>query len=315
MKFWIAPYSLPTRTSLNRHQKKSTTEGFLIKAQGKDFSAGYADCRPWDFLGDPAVEQQIQCLRDRRWTVLLRRSLFFARLDGRAREEKRSLWDPQIRLQSHYTCTDPQELFNIEKWAELRAQGYRTIKLKMGRSLVDEVRLSHRLAEKAWFRWRLDFNGSGGEAFLKKAGAQFLAQVDFIEDPEPYTEERWSFLEKTYGVKIAYDQPPKGKVQLPRGHRTRIIKPARQNFFARSMDVVTNSLDHPLGQAFAALQAQESVRRLEKQKVVYGLKADHLFAPNEYFRRLSTTSSVFQPDINYGVGFDDLLKREKWILL
>lgn len=314
MKFWIAPYVLLSASPLNRQEAKSTAEGFLIKVQSKDFTAGYADCRPWEFLGDPPVEKQIQYLRDKRWTVLLRRSLFFAYIDGLAREEKRSLWDSKIRLQSHYTCVDPHELLSENKWEELHEQGYRTIKLKLGRSLVDEVRLSHRLAEKAWFRWRLDFNGAGGEEFLKKASAAFLSQVDLIEDPEPYDEERWRKLEETYSVRMAYDQPPEQNEKV-RVQRTQFIKPARQNFFARMQDVVTNSLDHPLGQSFAALQAQESVRRLGKQKMVYGLKADHLFAPNDYFRRLSSASSVFQPDVNYGVGFHDLLQREKWISL
>jgi hypothetical protein len=311
VKIWISPYKLAHRAPLNRHEKNQIGDGFLIKLQTKDFAAGYADCRPWGIFGDPDVQSQINFLQRRRLTPLLKRSLFFASIDGVAREEKRSLWDSQIRIRSHYTISSFDEMASMELLSKIWQNGFRTIKLKLGRDLNKEVSQCNRLAEKSWFRWRLDFNGQGGEIFLKQLSPLFLSQVDFVEDPEAYNEERWQRIEQKFSIRLAIDQPELTKEILSK-KRMRVIKPARQNMYARAADVITNSLDHPVGQSFAALQAQQSLLRLGKQKVDYGLKSDHLFLTTPYFERLQESSPFFKPDINYGIGFDDLLEREPW---
>ena len=192
MKLWIAPYG---------------DEGFLMKLQTKDFAAGYADCRPWSLFGDGNVKSQIDKLKKRRWTPLLKRSLFFAHIDGVARAEKKSLWNKNLNLRSHYTVLDVHQLKSDKLLESLYAKGFRTLKLNVGFAIEQELAICHRLAEKNWFRLRLDFNErSTSQIFLKRMSALFLSQVDFIEDPSEYEEQRWQELESAYAVKLAVDQ-------------------------------------------------------------------------------------------------------------
>lgn len=307
MKLWIAPYGASKQS-----------DGFLIKFQSDDFRAGYADCRPWPVFQDPTVEQHIELLKNRKLIALLKRSIFFAHIDGVAREEKRSLWPKQVRLRSHYTLLDLAHLSSDDLLQKIREQGFRTLKLKVGRDLAKEIPLCLRLAEKNWFRLRLDFNGIDAEPFLKKMSSLFLSQVDLVEDPGVFNQTQWQRLESKYGIKTALDQAMglntksamEGKARF-----AKIIKPARESQFARAQDVITNSLDHPVGQAFAALQAQHCVERLGQQTRDYGLQSAHLFEPNSYFAQMSTDTAYFQAIPGTGIGFDDLLEREPWIAI
>ncbi len=304
MKLWIAPYGVDKKL-----------DGFLIKLQSQDFAAGYADCRPWPVFNDASVEQHIQLLQNRKLNALLKRSVFFAHVDGVARAERRSLWPKHVRLRSHFTLLDVAHLSSDDVLQKIREQGFRTLKLKVGRDFTKEIPLCLRLAEKNWFRLRLDFNGVNAEPFLKKMSSLFLSQIDLIEDPGVFNETQWLMLETKYGIKTALDQAMGADTKSAREAKSRfakIIKPARENHFARAQDVITNSLDHPVGQAFAALQAQYSVQRLGQQTRDYGLQSAHLFEANSYFSQMSTDTAYFQAIPGTGIGFDDLLEREPW---
>jgi hypothetical protein len=304
MKLWIAPYGVSRKL-----------DGFLIKLQSQDFRAGYADCRPWPIFNDAPVEQHIQLLQNRKLNGLLKRSVFFAHIDGVAREEKRSLWPKHVRLRSHFTLLHLAQLSSNDFLQKIREQGFRTLKLKVGRDIAKEIPLCLRLAEKNWFRLRLDFNGVDAEPFLKKMSSLFLSQIDLIEDPGAYDEARWMQLENKYGIKTALDQAMGLDAKFGmdgKAHFAKIIKPARENQFARAQDVITNSLDHPVGQAFAALQAQHSVDRLGKQTRDYGLQSAHLFEANSYFSEMATNTAYFQAIPGTGIGFDEVLVREPW---
>ncbi len=311
MKIWISSYK---DSQLSQGHKPQQTVGFLIKIQSKEFRAGYADCRPWPVFNDASVVDHVELLKNRKLNALLKRSVFFAHLDGVAREEKRSLWPENVRLRSHFTVFDLQQLKDEELLQSVLQQGYRTLKLKVGRDLQKEIPVCLWLAEKNWFRVRLDFNGLDAEPFLKQMSSLFLSQVDFIEDPGAFDVSRWRTLESQYGIQTALDQVAHTKNAQTQSF-SKIIKPARENNLARSQDVITNSLDHPVGQAFAALQAQKSVERLGRQTRDYGLQSAHLFLPNAYFKQMSTKTSHFQSIPGTGIGFDDLLEREQWTLL
>jgi hypothetical protein len=296
MKLWISPY----------------TGGFLLKIQSREFRAGFADCRPWPVFKDASVSTHIQLLKKRRLNPLLKRSVFFAHIDGLAREEQKSLWPEKVRLRSHYTLLDLKPLQSDELLQSVREQGFRTLKLKVGRDLANEIPFCLRLAEKNWFRLRLDFNGVDAEPFLKKMSSLFLSQIEFIEDPGVFDERRWRELESKFAVRTALDQALENPLAARSRSLMKVIKPARENDLARAQDVITNSLDHPVGQAFAALQAQKSVQRLGRQTRDYGLQSSHLFPPSAYFAQMSTNSAFFHGIPGTGIGFDHLLEREPW---
>jgi hypothetical protein len=232
-----------------------------------------------------------------------------------AREEKRSLWPQKVRLRSHFTIFDLAQLSSDNFLQTISEQGFRTLKLKVGRAFAKEIPLCLRLGEKNWFRLRLDFNGVDAEPFLKKMSSLFLSQIDLIEDPGAFNQTHWLQLESRYGIKTALDQATsfdtKSAMEV-KARFAKIIKPARENQFARAQDVITNSLDHPIGQAFAALQAQLSVERLGQQTRDYGLQSAHLFEPNLYFSEMSSGTAYFQAIPGTGIGFDELLEREPW---
>jgi O-succinylbenzoate synthase len=305
-RLWYSPYKLQPLAALNRKTSSAPREGFLIRIQTEDFEAGYADCHPWKMFGDESPKELLQRLRQGRFTPLLERSLFFAQLDGLAREQQASIFDEKIKIKSHYTWTAPLSSFSSQQIEKIRGQKFSTIKIKA--TGKDEMSLD--LWKK--FKWRIDFNGQGGEKFLQSVSPALLKRVDLIEDPEPYNLKKWNRLSKEYSVEIAYDQPPKGSGTYS---GTRVIKPARQGTLARAGDIITNSMDHPVGQGFAFWQAQESVRKLGQPLRECGLKTAHLFKSTDFFDEIYSEGPFFKPSSGTGVGFDDLLARLKWLPL
>lgn len=307
MKIWYSPYVLKSYSSLNRLGAREK-EGFLIKVQTDEFEAGYADCCPVEIFGDESWQQQIKNLKDRQLNALLKQSLYFAKIDGRAREEKESLFGNK-KIKSHYTCNYIEELTQ-RKLEELTSFGFSTIKIKMGRNVTNEARSFLALVDmaKERFRWRLDFNGQGAKEFLSLMPKDVISQIELIEDPESYNLKSWEKIKSNYGVSIYSDKNQENLWPV-------VIKPARQNIHARTQDIITNSMDHPVGQSFAYWQAQEDVTSLGKQSRDYGLCTGHLFEPNDFFKELSFYTPYFKPSEGYGVGFESLLKKQQWIAL
>jgi o-succinylbenzoate synthase len=320
-RLWYSPYILFPRTALNKKTKSHSRPGFLLKLQTEDFEAGYADCHPWKIFGDEPLSTLLRRLKEGKFTALLERSLFFAQLDGHARAENRSLFDKKIKIRSHYTWSWPLEALSVSKLNKIREKKYSTIKLKMAGSVNAQVRALQALPLDVWkeFRWRLDFNGVGGEKLLSRMPKEFIECIDFVEDPEPYSLQRWKKIESQFAVSTAFDQPSMvvaNRSPYPNVYEgLRIIKPARQMWLARDGDVITNSMDHPVGQSFAFWQAQESVRQNKIGLGDCGLKTSHLFKSNAFFQEIFSEGPYFKPSDGTGVGFDHLLKRKKWLPL
>jgi len=283
-------------------------EGFLIRLQTKDFRAGYADCLPWSIFGDESRQKLIARLKEGKLNELLLRSLYYATLDGLAREKRVSLFD-KTEVRSHYTCSDLNEL--TPKFLErLEERGFSTIKVKVG---GDPVKESRWLSEiPSVFRLRLDFNGAGGSEFLRRSRSQLLERIEYVEDPAPFSARAWHLLEKKYDIVIACDEPP-AKPALYAG--VRVIKPARTSQRLRRRDVLTNSMDHPVGQSFAFWEAQQYVRGWGGQRKDFGLKTAHLLKPNAFTAEIFDESPYFTFSDGYGIGFDKLLEKQKWINL
>jgi len=311
MKIFYAPYELFPKQALNRSARERRL-GFLIKVQTEDFAAGYADCHPWKNFGDEDVQGQLRRLRGGRLTELLTKSLYFAVVDGFARENRRSLFIKNTKVRSHFTCADISTLTE-DKLAELSERGYKSLKIKTGKAPIVEAEQCNAIAEK-WkrrFQWRLDFNGRGGDIFLKNVSKNFTRQIEIVEDPLPFDSDSWKALSKKYNIKTAFDQPPKTS-QTKNYKGVRVIKPARQSLEPRKIDIITNSMDHPVGQSFAFWEAQRCVKKWGVQSRDFGLKTDHLFKSDDFFREIAEASPFFKCSAGYGIGFDQLLARQKW---
>lgn len=307
VKIWYSPYELKALSSLNRSEVQ-VQKGFLLRIQTDEFEYGYADCCPHKIFNDGGVETQLAALKQNQWTHLLKRSLFFANEDGRAREQKTSLLS-ETKVKSHYTCTDISQL--KESLGEIQQQGFTTIKVKAGRDIPTDVKhfIDIGLDRIREFQWRIDFNGFGGKAFLSALPQDDFDYIDFVEDPEAYDLDEWLEIEDQFKVKTALDQASEKEVN----HDICIIKPSRQSQLARTQDVITNSMDHPVGQTFAYWFAQSTVERLGLQGADYGLCTQHLFAPNLFSPQLSQHGPYFHVERGYGIGFDKILQQQIWL--
>lgn len=312
MKIWISPYELFPLASLNRFQQK-TRKGFLLKIQTSSLEAGYADCHPLVEFGDDTVEALLKKVRSQKKSSLFERSIALAKIDGRAREEKRSLFS-KTPIKSHYTCSDIRKLStkSVEQWME---RGFTTVKLKVGKNpKAESLHLQSQHSRSLPIRFRFDANSGTGDQFLSGLDDDYLEKTEFIEDPLPFDLKKWSALSKAFSVACAFDAPKRAKTdQVYKG--IRIIKPVRQSLTPKKSDVITNSMDHPVGQSFAFLAAQKAVDKWGKQPKDFGLITAHLFKSNPFFKEIATSSPYFKASEGYGIGFNQLLEGQKWISL
>lgn len=308
MKLWCSPYEIVVKSHLNRSSQKKIC-GALLKIQTKDIEAGYADLCPLTLFGDADVQAHLESFL-KAPLPLLKKSLDIALKDGMARAQSKALFSEE-KIRSHYTCVDWGEL-NPERLAELQAQGFQSIKLKAGRDSSKEANVFSQLVVSAPpISWRFDFNSNGGEELLSLLDKKLTRQIELIEDPIPYDETLWKELESKHQVSLARDMGVAGGEPF-----RKVIKPARDVLAPQSNDLITNCMDHPLGQAYAFYQAQVHVSSLGgEQPLDYGLCTAHLVETNKYFEAINGEGPFFDPPSGHGLGFDDLLSKEPWQLV
>lgn len=310
MKIWYAPYTLQPLSTLNRF-RNNVRSGFLIKIQNKDISAGYADVHPIAEFGDGSVDLLLKKMKSKKLTPLLKRAIHLAKVDGKAREEKKSLFI-KTPVKSHYTCTNVASIHQ-KLIADILERGFTTIKVKVGGDVLLEARAINKLPEsiKSSLRWRFDANCGEGDTFLKNLDESFFSNIDFIEDPIPFKLKSWLAITNDYGVACAFDKPIGTKKQNEfRG--IRVLKPAREAIMPRKVDVITNSMDHPVGQSFAVWAAQTAIQKFQGQTRDYGLQTSHLFSSNPFFEEIKTDTAFFKVSDGYGIGFNELLEGQEW---
>lgn len=311
---WIHHYQLRARRGpLNALARRSDYEGVLIRHQG-----GHACIHPWPELGDPTLAACLTDLAGPRRRTIVRRALRCAEMDRVAREFEHSLFEDMEVPTSHATLShaDPKSIS-----AAVEA-GFDRIKLKGGRDPETEATfLSTMAAGHPTLRWRIDcneaFEPDAAHAFLTALDPPTIRALEFIEDPCPYTESTWSRLRATHRVPLAVDReasPQSSAAQIM------VIKPAMDEPFLLAEAalqhgqrvVVTSSMDHPVGQAFAAWEAARLALQMPGLVGVCGLQTHHLFEPDPFLEMLGPWSPEFQVPEGQGIGFDDLLEILPW---
>lgn len=310
-QFWYSPYEL--KPLPQSHGKVLPPHrGFLIRWRSADFEEGYADCLPWEMFGDDSIEIQLKKWRQGAPSSLLQRSLYFAHLDGVARSLQVSLFNegPE-KIKSHYTCADVG-LLTPGLLEQVAQKGFTTLKIKVGRSPEQELSAFKKLTQDLKsFRLRLDFNSKGFEPFMGEfSDFELRPQLDFVEDPCEYSFVDWEKIHHQYSLSIYFDQPPCGAAETIVPY-PRVIKPARQNLTLGTKDIITNSMDHPVGQSFAFWTAQQELADRE-QALDFGLQTSHLFEPNSFSQEIESNSCYFQPSRGWGIGFNDHLRKTPW---
>lgn len=312
----IARYTLKARGFLNSISNRRTFDGALIQVEG-----GFACIHPWPELGDPPLDK---CLADlkgaRRWPVV-KRALRCAHFDRAARDNEDSLFEELEVPDSHATLTSLDE----EEVTAAQEAGFGTVKLKFGRDPIAEAEwLNEAIDQFPTLRWRLDFNermeSDQARAFFKQLEGPTRRAIDFIEDPCPYSESLWRELFSHHRVPLAVDRESSPRSTAA---QVMIIKPAvdepillgeaaLQN---EQRIVVTSSMEHPVGQAFAAWEAARMNIMLPGAVGLSGLQTHHLFESDEFSEMLGPWSPTFTVPAGTGIGFDDLLHALPWTRL
>lgn len=301
--FWIWNYELRTLGALNSKTSRRAYPGALIRNE-----AGFGCLHSWPELGDPTLEDCLVDLANGQESALVRRTLDCLRVDGRAREENRSLFEGLHVPSSHATLPLLDELV----LSEAVKRGFTYVKVKGGKGGgMDLRRIRLMMPMYPELKWRIDFNENGevGELLeeLSYWSEAEKAAIDFLEDPVPYFSGGWERLAKESGLTMALDR---NLEKASSDVEVQVIKPAVQEMKSGPRVIVTSYMDHPVGQAFAAWEAARI-----GVKEICGLQTHGLFEANEFIEALGNLSPEFNMPEGTGLGFDDLLEALPWTKL
>ncbi len=314
MRLWFSSYALQPLRSLG------SREGALLKIETHD-GLGFSDLHPWPELGDEPIAEQLRLLANDRPTKLSQRSIELAALDREARSKGVSAFAGYTVPDSHFLVNDVAAL-SAQALADCSAEGFRTLKIKLGRNPRSEVSILQTLAtELSIFQLRLDFNGMlsvdrFGE-FIDALPNRLCSAIEFVEDPTRWDSDDWRKMHEATGINLARDRCHESEREVNLGaFQWLILKPAIQvpcvirNLakHLRARICVTSYLDHPVGQVGAALEAA----RLQTAPEICGLLSHRSYAPNNFSQFLAQRGPRFTIPSGAGIGFADLLEDQKW---
>lgn len=314
MRVWFSPYALRPLRPL------SSRQGALLKIETIE-GVGYSDLHPWPELGDEPLPEQLRLIASAQWTRLSRRSAQLAVLDRAARVAGVSAFAGREVPDSHFLVNDAETL-SVATLTSLSEEGFRTLKIKLGRNQQNEIAALQKLApELSSFRLRFDFNASLGSgqytAFVEALPKQLRSAIEFVEDPTHLDAGEWRQLHEGTRIDLALDRSDHCEIEAVAGaFQWLVLKPAIQDpekaerfanrFGARLC--VTSYLDHPVGQVGAALEAA----RLSSPLGTCGLLSHRTYAPNEFSECLAQRGPRFVIPAGAGIGFAGLLDRQQW---
>lgn len=309
MKIAYSPYILVAKASLNARASRLERRGVLLRVLFDNGTVGHADCHPWEELGDFSLNRQLDLLKEGRMTSLTCQSLYFAKVDAKARAEGINLFDGLEIPPSHYLVVDPAVFDPIQ------ANEFPSTKVKVGRDLESEIPRILEISDKLESgSLRLDFNCSLSQGAFEHCLKQLeplMEKIDFFEDPFPYSPSTWSAIQKKYSIRLACDREATRAIGHPESAQVIVLKPAVRSIEKIPEEqefVVTSYMDHPLGQLTAMYTAAQFYRECPERLSVCGLLTQHLYQTNEFSEQL-----LIPPKEGTGFGFDKLLEKMEWI--
>lgn len=293
-------YRMVARSALNTRSASRQVEGFLIRAHG-----GYGCVQPWPMFGHADLPDHWAALAGGKSLPLLDQALACAQQDGVARSAGKSWWTGCPVPASHATVTD----LETQEDAAIAA-GFAIWKLKV--SLDDARTVAELLERRPFLRLRLDFNEVPHEEQMQHWGREwpqeYWRRIDFLEDPFPYEAEAWRRFSLQRAVPLAVDRALTDSAFS--GGNVAVWKPAWMPLprgISAETVVVTSAMDHPVGQAWAALQAAAI-----RCPGICGLRTDQLFENDPFTSRMGAWSPEWPAPAGTGMGFDDLLDNLPW---
>ena len=305
------PYELIPKTPLNAISSSLSRQGALLKIEFQGMNSyGYADCHPWEELGDLSLPKQLDYFLNNQPTNLFSQSLFFAHQDAYSTpyEKESNLISPP----SHFNMPDLTQN-SVE---DALTQGFQFIKIKVRPDLNSFLKKLNALSGVLKnTSLRFDFNN----AYSAHAVLEFTQRlrslpltIDLFEDP--FSSNQFELYEKLpYKIYLdffPYEQAEKlapyvdGFVLKPAIQSVSLIRKLNQ---LKSQNIVTTYMDHPIGQLGAALIANKF-----GQNTHHGMLTHLNYQTNEFSECLSieNTKLIFNKKSLYK-KLEDL----KWLKL
>lgn len=323
MEIFTHEYKLKCMGSWNEGYKTHKAEGALLKFIWNDGRVGYADLHPWPSLGDEDLKGQLKKLAKGKLTAQIEQSLWFAARDADFRAQKKNAFEKGVQIRNHFLLMDG---FKTPRQSLLDAKelGFQTLKLKVGRDPVPEMRWINEELSSLPFKLRMDFNSqlnfSSVVAFFNGLNPAIKNKIEFFEDPCPFKKDSW--LELNKHVSLAIDRELRAvdtsDNELP--FQYLVYKPAIQEFkeqVSLALDkklklVVTSNLDHPVGVAHAAWVAADIKKKHPHLLADCGLLSMGAYKYDDFTSMLKADGSYFTGTFGEGVGFDFLLEKLVW---
>lgn len=316
---YCAHYQLFPKANLNAKSQLKPRNGALLRVEFADHGIGYADCYPWEELGDLSLAAQLELLAQKKVTPLTQRSLYFAEIDAKHRSENKSVFLGKELPCNHLHGSSPQDDGDNNK--------FQFVKLKFGMDLEKEIEFIEKyydaIKEKN-LKLRLDFNA----AIPFEKSIQFFSKIkhktdiiDFVEDPCEFNFEHWKCIQKQFSVSLAWDRKLNSSI-FPENSKSAfqvlIVKPAIENAFhlvqkfPNQRIVFTSYMDHPLGQLCGLYEAATFYETFPEKEEHCGFLTHQLFEENFYSNLISTHDTIIFPKLDSGFGFGSLLEKEIW---
>ena len=329
----FSKYQLKSKFSLSAVSKNQFRCGALLKFEFVNGEIGYADCHPWEELGDLSLEEHLNLLSHNKFTSISSKSLFFAKIDAKNRSLNRSVFLNKKNLKNHFITS--YENISESELLKLKERKFNFIKLKMGKNFKTEIEFIKKyfisLNEKG-IKLRLDFNSSFDFDQITKFLEQIrneLEVIDFIEDPFEFHFEQWQEIQNKFSVNLAIDKKTESTLSLIKNKffesenafKVIIIKPAVEeisfilNSKLRQRIIFTSYMDHPFGQMCALFEAQSFYEQYPDKREECGFLTHLLYEKNDYAKEFNLYENILSSIQEFGFGFHELLEKEKWIVI
>lgn len=324
MKIFYALYELKPISHESKAFSLPVRNGALLKIQWTDQKIGYADLHPWPELGDPTLEEHLSSLREFKLTEMTEQAIWLASLDAQGRQDKVNIFDNQILLRNN-AIVNRVGPHTVELLDPLIKKGFSTAKLKVGISIDEEVQMINRMANTHNLKLRLDFNSR----LTWKTFSQYILGltptakklIEYVEDPFPYDAELWKEARQIVPLAIDWELRKISKdLNQPIEADVFVLKPTHQDIQVRLAQAekwnkfitVTSHMGHPLG-VMQCLQVAQQLHKAQPNRMRDpGCMTFDVFEPTEFHSLLNIQGPYVRKVGGWGIGFDFILKGQKW---
>lgn len=324
MKISYYQYELLPMLNLNLFAKNNPRSGYLLKVDWENGHVGYADLHPWPELGDDPLAKQMSDLRQGRISPQIEQSIYLAKRDAIARKKGISLFDQLPRVKNNYLISDYSQL-KTNDIDQIYSRGFNTLKIKVGRDIVEDIKFVTKMLSSGTFLVRLDFNNLSNwqyfERMLTEMSTTQRSRVEYVEDPFPYDYVAYQEARKLCHIavdreykSVVFDESKKAPVDVI------VLKPAIQDVeqvLATALKfriplTVTSYMDHSVGIAHAICLAGELKKKHDWLIGQSGCLTNRFYQADDFSKQMNIQGPYIQSIAGTGIGFDNELKQVPW---